>query len=174
MSSKGLIIVTGFLCNYATSCMPSEKCKLRSVYRHKINNTSYSYMKVEVQSGIPTKIAFDGLRTQSFTEFHFKRCSYQAKKGDTPRSVTTMHWKSNINGLKYYLAVRGGKIVLEQVSSVTDHHRFFFVAVCTNCKTYKIQSAASKEYIMTDSAGQATLGPDTTDRKAYFKRRSCS
>ena len=47
--------------------MPSEKCKLRSVYRHKINNTRYSYMKVEVQSGIPTKIAFDGLRTQSFT-----------------------------------------------------------------------------------------------------------
>ena len=49
--------------------MPSEKCKLRSVYRHHINNTQprYSFMKVEVQSGIPTKIAFDALRTQSFT-----------------------------------------------------------------------------------------------------------
>ena len=44
--------------------MPLQKFKLMSVYRHRIKNTNYSYMKVEVQSGIPTKIAFDGLKDQ--------------------------------------------------------------------------------------------------------------
>ena len=56
---------------------------------------------------------YDGLFSATPTDFHFKRCSYQTRVGATPRSVTTIHWKSSINGLKYYLAVRAGKIVLE-------------------------------------------------------------
>lgn len=44
--------------------MPLAKFRLRSVYRHHINHTDYSYMKVKFQSGTPTKIAFDGLRSQ--------------------------------------------------------------------------------------------------------------
>ncbi|CAH3022627.1 unnamed protein product, partial [Porites evermanni] len=173
-SFQGLVIVTGFLCNYANlSCMPLQKFKLMSVYRHRIKNTNYSYMKVEVQSGIPTKIAFDGLKDQkNLTEFHFENCPHQTQTNQVTL-VTTIHWKSNINGLRYYLAVRAGQIRLEQVSSVTDHHRFFVRAVCLTCTTYKIRSVASNKYIKTDSSGQATLGTKGGNRKAFFRRQSC-
>ena len=47
------------------------------------------------------------------TEFYVETCSWQSAIGTIPSTVTTIQWRPNSSGARYYVTVRGGKVKLE-------------------------------------------------------------